>query len=371
MKLVIKQGPGASAEFALDKPVLVIGRSVDADVAIPDERASRRHAEIRLASGQVFIADQGSRNGTLVNGAPVRGTQTLSAGDEIRIGDVVLELREGLARAGASLAPSGGHPPAAASGDGKRLWALAGAGALLVVLALMGGLIALLANGRRAAGDQMATSRSGFAATQTPPSIVVASAAASVQNPGEIIHATLTVRVTSPPPTPRPGAPLPAGTPLPQTAPFTVQWSGGRYEGWAEGRRMSSDLTIENISLSQISPPYQPYFIISDLSGAMRVGELHDYSGPGNPLPVLLAGQRVAWTWFTVTSDQEWVRGSVFRYSGWSWAQAFEPDGSPDGPPRVVSDQQLIPFLPVQIPPEQLATVLPSLAPSFVPTRAP
>jgi hypothetical protein len=159
--------------------------------------------------------------------------------------------------------------------------------------------------------------------------------------------------------------------PPPEQPPFTVRWSPGRYEGWADGRRMSSDLTIENIALPEITPPYEPYFIISDASGAMRKGELRDYGSVANKQPKLLPGQNVLWTWFSIMSNQEWARGSVFRYAGWSWAQEFNPDGSLNGPPRVISDQQLIPFLPVKIPLEQLATVFPQIVPSFVPTRAP
>jgi hypothetical protein len=133
---------------------------------------------------------------------------------------------------------------------------------------------------------------------------------------------------------------------------------------------MSSDLTIQNNNLPQISPPYTPYFIVSDAQGKMRQADLQDYGG-GRGLPTIPKGQKIVWTWFGVMSDQEWVRGSVFRYGGYAWAQEFNPDGSLNGPPRVIDEKQLIPFLPRQIPPEMLATLAATITAGGVPTGIP
>jgi hypothetical protein len=134
---------------------------------------------------------------------------------------------------------------------------------------------------------------------------------------------------------------------------------------------MSSDLTIQNISLPQISPPYSPYFIISDLKGNMRSGELKDYGSATNKQPELAPGQQVMWTWFTIMTNQEWVRGSVFRYAGYAWAQEFNPNGSLNGAPRVIDEKQLIPFLPKQVPPEMLPTLVATMAAGGIPTDVP
>ncbi len=384
MKLVGREGAVIGAEFALDKPVIVIGRGAEADVAIPDGKISRRHAEIRLDEDRLSISDLGSTNGTFVNGVRIQGVYPLRVGDEIRVGHTVLSVQAGLARAGQPPMPipavsEPGEPPAAAPPGSKFVWALVGTGLLLLGLLGIGGWFIwrnVPSDRQSMAGHPIVTAGapgSLHTASLTFVAIVQTPTASPTPAPGAALSPPATLR----PPAPlRPTATnLPAqttsGTPPPRQAPFTVSWSHGRYEGWADGRRMSSDLTIENISLPQISPPYQPYFIISDANGVMRVGELRDYSSPTNPLPTLFPGQQVMWTWFAIMSNQEWVRGSVFRYGGWSWAQEFNPDGSLSGPARVISDQQLIPFLPTQIPPEQLATIFPTLAPSFVPTRAP
>jgi two-component system, NtrC family, response regulator AtoC len=75
----------ASGEF-------LIGRGPEADLQLSSPGASRRHAVITLADGEVRVRDLGSRNGTLVNGARIEGEQPLFAGDTITIGTVALIL---------------------------------------------------------------------------------------------------------------------------------------------------------------------------------------------------------------------------------------------------------------------------------------
>jgi signal transduction histidine kinase/ActR/RegA family two-component response regulator len=65
---------------------LVVGRGTSADVRIASEDVSRSHVVIRQTEpGQFEIEDQGSKNGTMVNGLPVT-TQVLKYGDKIRVG---------------------------------------------------------------------------------------------------------------------------------------------------------------------------------------------------------------------------------------------------------------------------------------------
>ncbi|MGZ6793784.1 MAG: FhaA domain-containing protein, partial [Mycobacteriales bacterium] len=72
----------------------VIGRGADADLQLTDTGVSRRHAEVRVADGQVELHDLGSTNGTRVNGQPV-GSATLADGDRITVGTTDLVLRSG------------------------------------------------------------------------------------------------------------------------------------------------------------------------------------------------------------------------------------------------------------------------------------
>lgn len=69
-----------------DGPVVVIGRSRDADCVVDDENVSRRHAELRLGGdGTWMVSDLGSTNGVKVNGRQVQRAH-LKRGDYVELG---------------------------------------------------------------------------------------------------------------------------------------------------------------------------------------------------------------------------------------------------------------------------------------------
>ena len=70
----------------LDGRRLVLGRDPAADVVIDDANVSRRHATIACEGERVEVRDEGSRNGTRVNGRKVL-TSELHDGDRIGIGN--------------------------------------------------------------------------------------------------------------------------------------------------------------------------------------------------------------------------------------------------------------------------------------------
>ena len=79
----------------LDRMKLTIGRSSRNDICISDPFASRLHAEIRRENEQVMLVDNGSANGTFVNGQRVTGSLRLSVGDIVRIGETEIEYTSG------------------------------------------------------------------------------------------------------------------------------------------------------------------------------------------------------------------------------------------------------------------------------------
>ena len=64
---------------------VVIGRSKDTDIQVPDPNASRRHAEIRQEGATYWIVDLDSTNGLEVNGRRLKRAK-LASGDTITIG---------------------------------------------------------------------------------------------------------------------------------------------------------------------------------------------------------------------------------------------------------------------------------------------
>ncbi len=74
---------------------ITLGRDSSCDIMIQDEKASRRHCEIRLWQEEYVVKDLKSQNGTYVNDELI-GVVELKAGDIIRIGSssVFFEVKE-------------------------------------------------------------------------------------------------------------------------------------------------------------------------------------------------------------------------------------------------------------------------------------
>jgi pSer/pThr/pTyr-binding forkhead associated (FHA) protein len=98
-------GP-ASANLDAQNPRLLIGRDeYSANLIVPDPTVSRRHADIFLQNGRVFVRDMGSSNGTWVNGSPVGSTEVeVMPGQQVFLGHVPLLVEwRGGAKPGATV----------------------------------------------------------------------------------------------------------------------------------------------------------------------------------------------------------------------------------------------------------------------------
>src|SRR5512140_119241 len=62
-----------------------VGRGEDVSLRLRETAISRHHAVIRTAGGQATVIDEGSQNGTQVNGERVVGARALASGDVIAI----------------------------------------------------------------------------------------------------------------------------------------------------------------------------------------------------------------------------------------------------------------------------------------------
>jgi pSer/pThr/pTyr-binding forkhead associated (FHA) protein len=63
-----------------------IGRNLDNDIVIANDRVSRYHAEVTREGGELMIMDAGSRNGVWLNGSKVTAPTPLRSGDNVRLG---------------------------------------------------------------------------------------------------------------------------------------------------------------------------------------------------------------------------------------------------------------------------------------------
>jgi hypothetical protein len=83
--------PQAGSTIALG-PINSLGRNVNNTIYIEDDFASANHAMLTFRGRSWFIEDQGSTNGTYVNGHRIDRPVALSYGDELTIGRVRMRL---------------------------------------------------------------------------------------------------------------------------------------------------------------------------------------------------------------------------------------------------------------------------------------
>ena len=83
--LVVVEGSRPGKRILIDHPELVIGRSDECSLVIPERQVSREHARIRQDGDRYVIEDMGSKNGTFINGQELKGSHLLQDGDEVQI----------------------------------------------------------------------------------------------------------------------------------------------------------------------------------------------------------------------------------------------------------------------------------------------
>ncbi len=83
--------PPAGRPIALG-PINSIGRNVNNTIFVEDDFVSANHAMLTFRGRAWFIEDQGSTNGTYVNGHRIDRPVALSHGDELTIGRVRMRL---------------------------------------------------------------------------------------------------------------------------------------------------------------------------------------------------------------------------------------------------------------------------------------
>jgi DNA-binding NtrC family response regulator len=96
--LIVKQRSGNTVIDVDEGAEIVVGRSSGATVRIDDPKASREHARFTRGGGMLRVVDLGSRNGTKINGRPLRAEpEPLASGDVVTIGavDIVVAATAG------------------------------------------------------------------------------------------------------------------------------------------------------------------------------------------------------------------------------------------------------------------------------------
>jgi pSer/pThr/pTyr-binding forkhead associated (FHA) protein len=90
-------GQAGDVSYELDQGRIAIGRGAGADVRLPHLTVSETHATLEESAQGHSLRDEGSTNGTYINGTPLvpLRPRTLHDGDEIEIGEFTLTFRVG------------------------------------------------------------------------------------------------------------------------------------------------------------------------------------------------------------------------------------------------------------------------------------
>ena len=100
----IRSRGGPATRLVVDKPLsqkgaafeigpeVTVGRAAGCHIALPDDTfVSQLHARVFERSGQVYVEDLGSTNGTYVNGHRVSAPTPMHKGDSLQVGSTILE----------------------------------------------------------------------------------------------------------------------------------------------------------------------------------------------------------------------------------------------------------------------------------------
>lgn len=84
-KLCVVEGQATKSEIVLNSFPVKIGRSRNADLPIAHSQISREHCELYELDGAIVVRDNGSANGTFINGEPIF-EEVLKPGDRLSVG---------------------------------------------------------------------------------------------------------------------------------------------------------------------------------------------------------------------------------------------------------------------------------------------
>ncbi len=97
-RLTIVSGPNRGASYSVKDGETAIGRQTSNQVVLSSSKVSKRHCVLIVDNGGVKVRDEGSANGTMVNGTLTK-YRSLNPGDRITVGEFILEISQSGANA--------------------------------------------------------------------------------------------------------------------------------------------------------------------------------------------------------------------------------------------------------------------------------
>lgn len=152
IKIIHVEGSRVGQSQDLPGPVVTMGRDPSCNVAFDpnkDDKVSSRHAQLSLQGSNLIIMDQGSKNGTFVNGQRVGQPMLVPPNAVIQLGEGGPKIMVQVTAAAPAPTPAPAPPPAApaaapASGGSNKPLLIGCCLVFLVLLCVGGGIAAWL-----------------------------------------------------------------------------------------------------------------------------------------------------------------------------------------------------------------------------------
>jgi pSer/pThr/pTyr-binding forkhead associated (FHA) protein len=90
-KITLLSGPQDGLEFEVSRGITSVGRNLDRDIVLKSRTISRKHARIIVGLNEFAVEDDGSSNGTWVNGLRVN-LAIIESGETFVIGDTTIKV---------------------------------------------------------------------------------------------------------------------------------------------------------------------------------------------------------------------------------------------------------------------------------------
>ena len=90
--LIIQSGKHKGTRLNLPNKDIIIGREEGCGIRLASNDVSRKHCRLCWKSGQLYVSDLGSQNGTLVNDQVLTDEVALHPGDRLQIAKLILQV---------------------------------------------------------------------------------------------------------------------------------------------------------------------------------------------------------------------------------------------------------------------------------------